>query len=137
MLCQKRHEDLLDMLINEEAAPPLRLGCPKQHFHNDVSRPSVQRWRERMGRSLQVLQSHPSPLISSFQNRWHRYGSVFSDCQAFFRPYFSLSSVRLCFRPSLPYLKGGLKRNKHLINSQFFCSCIFLSNYPSGNQGLG
>lgn len=40
-LSEKRHEDLLDMLINEEAAPPLQLGCPKQHFHNDVSRPSV------------------------------------------------------------------------------------------------
>lgn len=109
MLCQKRHEDLLDMLINEEAAPPLRLGCPKQHFHNDVSRPSVQRWREWMGRSRQALQSHPSPLISRLQNRWHRYGSVFYDCQAFFHPYFSLSSVRLCFRPSLSYLKGGVE----------------------------
>ncbi|ROL43106.1 hypothetical protein DPX16_14818 [Anabarilius grahami] len=40
-LSEKRHEDLLDMLINEEAAPPLQLGCPKQHFHNDVSSPSV------------------------------------------------------------------------------------------------
>lgn len=42
-LSEKRHEDLLDMLINEEAAPPLQLGCPEQHFHNDVSRPSVHR----------------------------------------------------------------------------------------------
>lgn len=48
-LSEKRHEDLLDMLINEEAAPPLQLGCPEQHFHNDVSRPSVRPSRERAG----------------------------------------------------------------------------------------
>lgn len=59
-LSEKRHEDLLDMLINEEATPPLRLGCPKQHFHNDVSRPSSSSGQDK------PLWSLPSPLISSF-----------------------------------------------------------------------
>ncbi|KAL1260145.1 hypothetical protein QQF64_007972 [Cirrhinus molitorella] len=107
-LSEKRHEDLLDMLINEEAAPPLQLGCPEQHFHNDGIRPSGERANGTRTRAVMEL-----PVSVNIDEFWpFRTDGIDTFLSflpgTFFPPSKFLSLVcQAAFKPQPPVFKGN------------------------------